>query len=248
MATPTAGDLEDRVRTWLSSYNRTKLESWQLYELMNEAGDELARLFDLWFLYLWGSISRDENNAVWDTRSIPPPLRSDGVPLTTTQIAAGSVPANVSYLRAVPYPDGLLRPKRAYFGTISKSTELEFVTEEEYEGTYDFESSGATPEYYALAGDSILLGGCPSFPVTLWVQGFYRPVPLADEADENEFTRHGHELLVYHTQNLIIKYNYEEEARAGLFKEEYGKALRAALAQTGNTTVVARQSRMRRKG
>lgn len=248
MATPNAGDLEDRVRTWLSSYNRSKLEPWQIYELMTEAGNTLVRLFDIWFCYVWGSIVRDRDNAIWATRSIPPPLREDGAPLSGTQIALGAVPVNVSYLRAVPYPEGLLRPKRAYYGTIEKPNELDFGLEDEFENAFDFQTSGHVPTGYAVAGDSILLGKSPGLDVTLWVQGFYEPVPLEEEDDENEFTRHGHELLVYSTQNLIIKYNYEEEARAELFKSEYSLALRAALAQTGRTTDVARQSVSKRKG
>lgn len=245
---PTAGDLEFRVRNWLSSYNKQKLDSQDIVDLMNEAGDNLAQLFDLWFLYLWGYVIRDADNAIWDTRSIPPPLRADGAPLSAAQIAAGAVPVNVAYLRAVPYPEGLLRPKRAYFGTIDKSNELDHGLEEEFENAFDFTSSGHMPTGYALAGDSVLMGKCPGFEVTLWVQGFYKATPLVEEDDENEFTRHAHQLLVYATQNLIIKYNYEEEARADLFKEEYGLALRAALAQTGTTNVAAHQSRMRRYG
>lgn len=248
MATPNAGDLEDRIRTWLSSYNRSKLEPWQLYELMNEAGETLVRLFDIWFCYVWGSIVRDKDNAIWATRSIPPPLREDGAPLSATQIAAGAVPVNVPYLRAVPYPEGLLRPKRAYYGTIEKSSELDFGLEDEFENAFDFQTSGNVPTGYALAGDSILLGKSPGLDVTLWAQGFYLPEKLEEEDDENEFTRHGHELLVYSTQNLIIKYNYEEEARANLFKEEYSLALRAALSQTGRTNDAARQSSFKRKG
>jgi hypothetical protein len=248
MATPTAGDLEYRVRNWLSSYNKQKLESQDILDLMNEAASNLAQLFDFWFLYLWGGVTRDADNAVWETRAIPPPTREDGAALSAAAIAAGAVPVNVAYLRALPYPDGLLRPKRAYYGQISKNTKLEFYQEEEYEGTYDFETKDQTPTSYALAGNSVLLGPCPSFEASIWVQGYYLPTFLEEEADENEFTRHAHQLLVYSTQNLIIKYNYEEEVRAGLFKEEYAQALRAALAQTGRTQDVARQSRMRRKG
>jgi hypothetical protein len=248
MTTPVAGELETRVRKWLSSYNQEKLSPEDIYALMNEAGNELVQLFDIWFCKVWGSVTRDADNAAWDTRSIPPPLRENGALLSAAEIASGDVPVNVSYLRAVPYPDGLQRPYKAYYGSIDKANELAYLMEDEFEETYDFEQSGATPEAYALSGDSILLGHAPSFDVTLWVQGFYLPVQLEDDLDENEFTRHGHTLLVYATQNLIIKYNYEEEERAGLFKEEYGRALRAALAQTGRTGDVARQSRFQRKG
>jgi len=248
MTTPNAGDLEYRIRNWLSSYNKQKLDSQDILDLMNEAGETISRLFDIWFLYLWGSRVRDADNAIWDTRAILPPLRVDGAPLTASQIAAGALPVNVEYLRAVPYPEGLLRPKRAYFDTITKGSELEFGLEEEFENSFDFLTTGAVPTCYALAGDSILLGKCPGFPVKVWVQGYYKPEQLQEEEDENEFTRHGHELLVYSTQNLIIKYNYEEEARADLFKPEYGRALRAALAQTGRTNDVARQSVSKRKG
>lgn len=248
MATPTAGDLEYRVRNWLSSYSKQKLATEEIFALMNEAADNLVGLFNIWFCYVWGSVTRNANNAIWDTRSIPPPLREDGQALSAAQIAAGAIPVNVSYLRAVPYPEGLLRPKRAYFGTIDKSNELDHGLEDEFENAFDFKSSGHIPTGYALAGDSIILGKCPGFEMTLWVQGFFKSMPLVEDEDENEFTRHGHQLLVYATQDLIIKYNYEEESRAGLFKDEYGKALRAALAQTGNTNSQAHQSRMRRKG
>jgi hypothetical protein len=245
---PTAGDLEYRVRNWLSSYNKQKLESQDILDLMNEAGDNLAELFDLWFLFLWGSVTRDADNAIWDTRAIPPPLREDGAPLTAAQIAAGAVPVNVEYLRAIPWPEGLCRPKRVYFDTIDKNSELDHGLEQEFENAFGFDSSGHVPTGYALSGDSILMGKCPGFEVTLWVQGFFKATPLEEENDENEFTRNAHQLLVYATQNLIIKYNYEEEARANLFKEEYGLALRAALAQTGTTNAQAHQSRFRRFG
>lgn len=248
MTTPNAGELEDRVRSWLTSYNKQKLTPEAIYGLMNEAGNELVELFDIWFLKLFGSVVRSANNAIWDTRSIVPPLKADGSPLTTTQIAAGAVPVNVPYLRAVPFPGGLLRPYRAYFGTIEKGNELAYLMEDEFEQKYDFASADNTPETYATSGDSILLGPTPGFDVTLWVQGYYQPIQLEEEGDENEFTRHGHTLLVYATQNLIIKYNYEEEVRKNLFAEEYGRALRAALAQSGRVGDAARQSRFQRKG
>lgn len=245
---PNAGFLEDRVRSWLTSYNKQKLTPEDIFGLMNEAGNELAELFDLWFLKLWGSAVRDSDNAIWATRSIVPPLKADGSPLTSTQIAAGAVPVNVPYLRAIPFPEGLLRPYKAYFGTIEKTNELAYLMEDEFEENYDFISSGNTPEAYAWSGDSLLLGKAPSFDVTLWVQGFYKPEQLEEDDDENEFTRHGHTLLIYATQNMIIKYNYEEEARANLFAPDYAKALRAALAQSGRVGDVARQSRFQRKG
>jgi len=248
MTTPNAGELEDRVRSWLTSYNKQKLTPEAIYGLMNEAGNELVELFDLWFCKAWGSVARDADNAVWETDAIVPPLRADGSPLTSTEIGAGAVPVNAPYLRAVPYPDRLLRPRRAYLGTITKDSELAFLMEDEFENEYDFDSAGNTPEAYALSGDSILLGPTPGFDVTLWVQGYYQPQQLEEEEDENEFTRHGHTLLVYATQNLIIKYNYEEEVRANLFAPEFGKALRAALAQSGRVGDVARQSVFQRKG
>jgi hypothetical protein len=245
---PNAGELEDRVRSWLTSYNKQKLTPEQIYGLMNEAGNELAELFDIWFLKLWGSTVRDSDNAIWDTHAIIPPLRVDGSPLTSTEIRAGAVPVNVPYLRAVPFPEGLLRPRRAYYGTISKGSELAYLMEDEFENEYDVVSSGGTPEAYSWSGDSLLMGPAPGFDVTLWVQGYYKPQQLEDDVDENEFTRHGHTLLVYATQNLIIKYNYEEEVRANLFAPEFGRALRAALAQTGRVGDVARQSVFQRKG
>jgi len=248
MTTPNAGELETRIRNWLTSFNKQKLTPEAIYGLMNEAGNELVELFDIWFCKVWGSVVRDADNAGWVTRAIVPPLKEDGSPLTDAQMAAGDVPVNVPYLRAVPFPDGLRRPYRAYYGTIEKANELAFLMEDEFEEEYDFTSSGGTPEAYAASGDSLLLGPTPGFDVTLWVQGYYLPEQLEEDDDENEFTRHGHTLLVYATQNLIIKYNYEEEERAGLFKEEYGRALRAALAQSGRVGDVARQSRFQRKG
>jgi len=248
MTTPNAGDLEDRVRSWLTSYNKQKLTPEDIFGLMNEAGNELVQLFDIWFCKVWGSTVRDADSAIWPTRAIPPPVGSNGAPLTAAEIAAGTVPVNVEYLRAVPYPDGLQRPYKAYYGSIQKENELAYLMEDEFEEEYDFLSSGNTPEAYALTGDSVLLGSPPGFGVTLWVQGYYLPEQLEEDDDENEFTRHGHTLLVYATQNLIIKYNYEEEARANLFAPEYGRALRAALAQSGRTGDVARQSRFQRKG
>jgi len=248
MTTPNAGDLEERIRKWLTSYNEQKLTSEDIYGLMNEAGNELVQLFDIWFCKVWGSVVRDADNAIWDTSAIVPPLKSDGSPLTAAQIAAGDAPVNVPYLRAVPFPERLQRPYRAYYGTIEKANELAFLMEDEFEVEYDFASSGNTPEAYAASGDSLLLGPTPGFDVTLWVQGYYLPEQLEEDDDENAFTRNGHTLLVYATQNLIIKYNYEEEERSGLFKEEYGRALRAALAQSGRVGDVARQSRFKRKG
>jgi hypothetical protein len=248
MATPTAGELEDRIRKWLTSYNRQILTPEDIYGLMNEAANELVQLFDIWFCKVWGSRVRDADNAIWDTEAIVPPTKEDGSPLTAVQIAAGDVPVNVPYLRAVPFPERLQRPYRAYYGTIEKTNELAFLMEDEFEVDYDFSSSGNTPEAYAASGDSILLGPTPGFDVTLWVQGYYLPEQLVDDSDENAFTRHGHTLLVYATQNLIIKYNYEEEERADLFAKEYGRALRAALAQSGRVGDVARQSRFQRKG
>jgi len=248
MTTPNAGQLDERIRSWLTSYNKTKLTEETIYGLMNEAANELVQLFDIWFCKVWGSTIRDSDNAVWVTRAIPPPVGSNGAPLTSAEIAAGTIPVNVPYLRALPYPDGLQRPYKAYWNEIQKANELAYLMEDEFEDTYDFLSSGDTPEAYALTGDSIILGKAPAFDATLWVQGYYLPVPLEEDDDENEFTRHGHTLLVYATQNLIIKYNYEEEVRAGLFKEEYGKALRAAIAQSGRTGDNARQSRFVRKG
>lgn len=244
----TAGDLETRVRNWLSSRNREKLSPDEIYNLMNEAANELVKLFDIWFCKVWGSVVRDADNAVWDTRSILPPLASDGSPLTASQIASGSIPQNTPYLRAVPYPEGLYRPYKAYLNDIQKANELSFLLEEEFETEYDFLTKDGTPEAYSVTGDSILLGPTPSFEVTLWVQGYYEPEQLENDESENEFTRHGRELLVYATQNMIIKYNYEEDERADLFKPEFSKALRAALAQGGRTTDVARQSRLQRKG
>ena len=111
---PVAGDLEDRVRRWLSSYNTDKLTQDDIFSLMNEAADELVELFDIWFCKIWGSRTRDADNAVWATASIPPPLDSGGAPLSEAQIAAGSVPANVEYLRAVPFPERLRRPSKIY--------------------------------------------------------------------------------------------------------------------------------------
>lgn len=244
----TAGELETRVRNWLSARNREKLPPVEIYGLMNEAANELVKLFDVWFCKVWGSVVRDEDNAVWATRSILPPLAEDGSPLTASQIAAGAVPQNTPYLRAVPYPEGLYRPYKAYWNEIQKGNELAFLLEDEFETEYDFQASGGTPAAYSVTGDSVLLGPTPGFDVTLWVQGYYEPVQLEDEESENEFTRHGHELLVYATQNMIIKYNYEEEERADLFRAEYSRALRAALAQGGRTTDVARQSVLQRKG
>lgn len=250
MTTPNAGDLEDRIRTWLTSFNKQKLTPQDIYGLMNEAGNQIAELFDIWFLKIWGSTVRDADNAVWATRSIPPPTAADGSPLTAAQIASGSVPVNGAYLRAIPFPGGLLRPRRAYYNEIAKANELAFLMEDEYENeeTYDFSSTGGTPESYAASGDSLLMGPVPEFEARLWVQGYYRPIQLEAEDDENEFTRYGHTLLVYATQNLLIKYNYEEEVRKDLFAKEYGLALRAALAQSGRVGDVARQSVFQRKG
>jgi len=148
----------------------------------------------------------------------------------------------------VPFPEGLLRPRRAYFGSIQKENELAFLLEDEYENEYDFAASGEIPEAYAASGDSILMGSPPAFDMTLHVQGYYKPVQLEEDDDENEYTRHGHTLLIYATQNMIIKYNYEEEARKDLFKDDYNRALRAALAQSGRVNDVARQSVFQRKG
>jgi len=245
----TAGDLENRIREWLSAKNREKLTSDHIYELMTEAGDEVAELFDIWFLKVWTSVSRDEDNAVWETRSVPPPRDELGVQLTATQIAAGSVPVNNEYLRAVPYPEGLLRPERVYYGPVSNGVILAYLHEEEFLEQYPLsESSGGSPAAYSLSGDSMLLGPTPGFEVEINVQGYHKASPLEDDNDENEFTRHGHRLLVYATQNLLIKYQYEEESRADLFRAEYARALRAALAQSGRVFDVARQSVFQRKG
>ena len=248
MNTQVAGELEDRIRQWMSADNRQKLTPEDIYLLMNDTGRQLAELFDLWFCKVWGSVTRDQDNAVWGTRAVPPPLDSNGSPLSSSQIAAGTEPANAPYLRAVPFPDGLRRPTKVYYGSISKSNELAYLYEEEFDNEYDFESSGNTPESYSDSGDSLLLGPTPGFEVTLWVQGYYWPEDIEDAYDENEFTRHAPTLLVYAVQDLLIKRHYEEEERLGLFKEDYSRALRAAMAQSGRVHDVARQSRMVRKG
>lgn len=245
----TAGELESRVRTWLSAHNRQKLTPEHIFELMNEAGDVLADMFDLWFLKIWGSVERSASQAFWETQAIPTPRSSTGAPLTAAQILAGEVPANTEYLRAVPFPDRLLRPMEVYYGPISGEVELSYLYEDEFKATYPLgETAGGTPVAYTLSGDSILLGPCPGFEMELNVRGIYRAQALENDDDENEFTKHAQTLIVYAVQNLIIKYNYEEENRAGLFKEEYAQALRAALAQSGRTHDLARQSRFVRKG
>jgi len=245
----TAGDLEDRIRNWISSKNREKLTSEHIWELMTEAGEELAEIYDLWFLKVWGSTERGASSAVWTTRSIPPPRASSGAQLTAGQILAGSTPVNNEYLRALPYPDGLLRPFAAYYGPISNNIELAFLLEEEFKESYPLGTAATgTPVAYSLSGDSILLGPAPSLEVEINVQGYYYPQELADDGDENEFTTYAHRLLVYSTQNLLIKYQYEEEFRADLYRNEYQRALRAALAQSGRVSDVARQSRFVRKG
>lgn len=245
----TAGDLESRIRTWLSARNREKLTSEEIFELMDEAGDELIEFFDIWFLKRWGSVTRSASNASWSTRSIPTPKNSVGSELTAAQIAGGEVPVNTDYLRALPYPDGLLRPTAVFYGSVANEVELAYLHEDEFRALYLFsDASGNTPAAYSLSGDSIILGPTPGFEVTLNVQGYYRADRLENEDDENEFTTHAHRLLVYATQNLLIKLQYEEETRANLFQAEYNRALRALLAQSGRTFDTARQSRMQRKG
>jgi hypothetical protein len=248
MATPTAGELEDRVRRWLTTYNSEKLTPEDIYSLMNEAGEQLVEMFDIWFCKTWGQRTRDADNAIWPTSSIPPPTDSLGAYLTAAQIAGGEVPANGAYLRALPYPDRLLRPESVYWGTISSDTQLPYLLEQKFEETYLFETSPGTPEAYSLSGDSMIFGPVPSFEATVWVQGFYKPEPLEASGDENEFTRYAHTLLVYATQNTLIKYNFEEEERGNLFQDDYNRALRAALSQSGRTFDNAHRSVSQRKG
>jgi hypothetical protein len=245
-----AGTLETRIRNWLSAHNTAKLTQEDIFDYMNEAGDELVELFDIWFCRVWGSITRSSTNAIWDSRSIPAPRATSGAQLSAGQIAAGTSPVNIEYLRALPYPEGLLRPTKVFWGSISNDVELAYLYEEEFYAEYpmsDESSGGATPVAYTLTGDSILLGPTPTFAATLNVFGFYKPQELESEDDTNEFTRYGHRLLVYHTQNLLIKYQYEEESRADLFRPEYSKALKAALAQSGRQDDLVRQSVLQRK-
>ena len=247
----TAGVLETRIRNWISARNREKLTPAHIYELMSEAGDELVELFDIWFCKVWGSVSRDSDNAIWDTASVPPPRNSAGAQLSASAIAAGSDPVNIEYLRALPYLSRLLRPTKVFYGSIADEVELDYLYEEEFYEEYPMsgEVSGeSAPAAYTLTSDSILVGPTPSFDISLNVFGYFSPQELEDDSDENEFTRHGHRLLVYATQNLLIKYQYEEEARANLFAAEYARALRAALAQGGRQDDLVRQSVFQRKG
>jgi hypothetical protein len=245
----TAGDLEDRVRDWLSARNRDRLTPDQIYELMDEAGDELVDVFDIWFLKQWGSVVRSDSNAIWTTSSIPSPKDSNGAVLTAGQISAGSTPVNTEYLRALPYPERLTRPTIVYYGDFANEAELAYLHEDEFRASYLLSAAaGGTPLAYSLSGDSFLLGPTPAFDVTINVQGYYYDTRLEDEDDENQWTRHAPRLLVYKVQNLLIKYQYEEESRANLFADDYSRALRSVLAQSGRTFDNARQSRMQRKG
>lgn len=235
----------------MSAHNRDKLTQDDIFDYMNEAGEELVELFDIWFCKVWGSVVRSASNAIWATRSIPPPKASSGAQLSAGQIAGGSTPVNIDYLRCVPYPSGLLRPTKVFWGAIANEVELAYLYEDEFYAEYPMsgeDSTGGTPAAYTLVGDSILLGPTPTFAAELNVLGFYNPQELDDEDDENEYTRYGHRLLVYHVQNLLIKYQYEEEARADLFKPEYARALRAALAQGGRQDDLVRRSVLQRKG
>jgi hypothetical protein len=246
----TAGTLENRIRSWVSAQNRSKLESTEIYELMNEAGEQLVKFFDIWFCKKWGETTRSASNAIWDTGSIPPPRASSGALLSEAQIAAGSVPVNTEYLRALPFPDRLLRPVKVFWGPISNNVELSYLYEDEFYGEYSIaDAAGASsPAAYSHTGDSLLFGPTPGFSATVNVQGFFKPTLLEDDDDENEFTRHGPDLLVYTVQDLLILYQYEEETRAGAYRQPAQKALRAALAQSGRVGDVARRSTIQRKG
>lgn len=244
----TAGDLEDRIRTWITSYNTDKLTSEHIRQLMDEAGDLRARVFDIWFLRAWGSITRDKDNAVWDGEDIPPPLSGDTI-LTAAEIASGEVPDNPEYLRQLPLPERLVRPKKVYYGAIRNEISLPALLEDEYYATYSLSSAmNSQPEAFTIDGQTFLFGPIPPFDVTINVRGIFKAERLDTQESTNAWTRHAHDLLVYDTQDLLIKYNYEEESRAGIYEKEQRQALHSLLAQSETMLSNMRQSRMQRKG
>jgi hypothetical protein len=247
---PSAGEIAVRIREWCTKRSEEALPSVEIWSLMNEVADDLTSKIDPWFGFQWGQTTRDAtaaNNNLTDL-FIPRPMNS-GSYMIQANFDAGMIPDNSEYLRQLPYPDLLMRPMEVFYGPISENVKLEFKSYSLITGEYPIDTtSGTTPLYFCSLGENLILAPTPPFALTLNVFGLYRAEPIEDANDENTFTVHAEEVLLWGVLDKLVYYGFEEDARAGLFEKHFRTARQQIVARGRGKDYLAQRVVSKRAG
>jgi hypothetical protein len=250
MAVENVGDLEDRIRTWSTSYSTVALEPEYIWELIDEVIDDVYDNFDPWMGFQYGSQARSATVHFMDNPLVPPPY-DGGVLCTDTLVETGiEVPDNSEYLESFPFPVGLRKPLSLYYGTIADDNELTWQGWEEFRQKYKFQSGilGGIPLDYTTYGETFLVGNTPPFATTLHVWGVFRPARISSQGTTNLMITEASELLRLGVLSKLVDYNFEDPARAIAFERRY-RSMRSALkARSRNVQNRVHRARSRRAG
>jgi hypothetical protein len=120
-----------------------------------------------------------------------------------------------------------------FYGSATDNVRLKFKSYSLITGEYPPDTtSGVEPLYFCSLGETLILAPAPPFALTLNVFGLYRAEPIADANDENTFTTHAEEVLLWGVLDKLVYYGFEEDARGGLFEKHF-MAARAQIVARG---------------
>ena len=245
----TAGDIRNRIRNW-STKQSGAVPDEEIWSIMNEIMDDVTSKYNPWFCKTNGSVTRDSTaaNNFLQSEHIPRP-RNGGSYMTQPDFTGGTEPDNVEYLRAMPFPTGLIRPLQVFYGEFEDNVKLKAKQYEPFIKDYPLGGDGGSdPAYYTTYGETFLLGPTPPFDLTLSVFGTYKPDDITSDADSNVYITHAEELLLFGALDMMVEYGFEEDARGGLFNRRYRDALNTISSRSLTTQLQARKAYSRRAG